>query len=136
MFVYCTYFDMYLIMVTNYIMYFNILLNSIDKATVHSGDFAAIKSFKTNYRKYQSKVELCSCECIVSVPYTRTRGKFCKTSFQFGLMLTEVQKHNRDERTQEDYPTSAKIHSRCRVVFLSSFISALFLYFFSPIPTL
>ena len=41
----------------------------------------------------------------------------------------------RDERTQEDNPTSAKIHSRCRVVFLRSFISALFLYFFSSIPT-
>ena len=32
---------------------------------------------------------------------------------------------------KEDYPTSAKIHTRCRVVFLRSFISALFLYFFS-----
>ena len=30
----------------------------------------------------------------------------------------------------EDYSTSAKINSRCRVVFLGSFISALFLYFF------
>ena len=29
---------------------------------------------------------------------------------------------------------SAKIHTRCRVVFLSSFISALFLYFFQLLP--
>ena len=29
----------------------------------------------------------------------------------------KVQKQARDERTQEDYPTSAKIHTRCRVVF-------------------
>ena len=41
----------------------------------------------------------------------------------------KVQKQGRDERTQEDYPTSAKIHTRCRVVSLRSFISALFLYF-------
>ena len=34
---------------------------------------------------------------------------------------------------QEDHPTSAKIHRRCRVVFLRSFISALmFLCFSSP----
>ena len=32
----------------------------------------------------------------------------------------------------EDYPTFAKIHSRCRVVSLHSFISALFLYFSGP----
>ena len=32
------------------------------------------------------------------------------------------------KRMQEDYPTSGKICSRCRVVFLRSFISALFLY--------
>ena len=31
---------------------------------------------------------------------------------------------------QEDYPTSAVYFCRCRVVFLCSFISALFLYFF------
>ena len=49
----------------------------------------------------------------------------------------KVQKQGRDERTQEDYPTPAKIQRRCRVVFLHSFISALFLYFFfSSIPFL
>ena len=37
---------------------------------------------------------------------------------------------------QEHYLTSAIIHCRCRVVFLRSFISALFLYFFRFIPTL
>ena len=38
--------------------------------------------------------------------------------------LKKGQKQGIDERTQEDYPTSAKIHSRCRIVFLHSFISA------------
>ena len=38
------------------------------------------------------------------------------------------------EDVQEDYLTSAKIHSRCRVVFWRSFISALFLSFFQLHP--
>ena len=37
---------------------------------------------------------------------------------------------------QEDYPTAAKIHSRCRLVFLGSFISALSLYSFQLHPYL
>ena len=40
------------------------------------------------------------------------------------------QKQGRDERMPEDYRTSAKIRRRCPVVFLRSFISALFLSFF------
>ena len=46
----------------------------------------------------------------------------------------KVQKQGRNERMQEDYPTSAKIQSRCRVVFSRFFISALFMYipFSSP----
>ena len=64
------------------------------------------------------------------------KKSFCKTSFQVGMELKKVQKQGRDERTQEDYPTSAKIHTRCRVVFLRSFISALFLYFFRLHPYL
>ena len=59
------------------------------------------------------------------------KGKsFCKTSFQVGMDLKKVQKQGRDERTQEDYPKSAVYFCRCRVVFLRSFISTLFLYFF------
>ena len=46
------------------------------------------------------------------------------------MELKKGQKQGRDERTQEDYGTSAKIYSRCPVVFLRSFISALFLSFF------
>ena len=60
----------------------------------------------------------------------------CKTWFQVGMELKKVQKQDRDERTQEDYPTSAKIHTRCRVVFLRSFISALLLNFFRLHPYL
>ena len=51
------------------------------------------------------------------------------------MELKKVQKQGRDEKTQEDYRTSAVYFCRCRVVFLRSFISALFLYFFSSIPT-
>ena len=51
------------------------------------------------------------------------------------MKLKKVQKQGTDERTQEDYPTSAVYFCRCRVVFLRSFISALFLYLFSSIPT-
>ena len=57
-----------------------------------------------------------------------------KLDFKLGMELKKVEKQGRDERTEEDYPTSAKIHTRCRVVFLRSFISALFLYFFQLHP--
>ena len=40
------------------------------------------------------------------------------------------------ERKKTTLATSAKIHTRCRVVLLRSFISALFLYFFGSIPNL
>ena len=57
-----------------------------------------------------------------------------KLDFKIGIELKKVQKQGRDERTQEDYRKSAKIHSRCTVVFLRSFISILFLYFFQLHP--
>ena len=57
-----------------------------------------------------------------------------KLDLKLGMELKKVQKQGRDERTQEDYPTSAKVHSKCRVVFLRSFISTLFLYFFQLHP--
>ena len=60
--------------------------------------------------------------------------KFSKTSFQLRMDLKRGQKQGRDERTQEDYPTSAVYFYRCRVVFLHSFISSLFLYFFQVHP--
>ena len=43
----------------------------------------------------------------------------------------KAQKQGRDERTQEDYSTSAVNFCRNSVVFLHSFISALLLCFFS-----
>ena len=47
--------------------------------------------------------------------------------------LKNVQKQGRDERMQEDYPTSAVYFLQMyRVVFLSSFISALFCTFLGP----
>ena len=52
------------------------------------------------------------------------------------MELEKVQKQARDERTQEEYPTSGVYFCRCRVVFWHSFISALFLYFFQPHPYL
>ena len=52
------------------------------------------------------------------------------------MEVKKVQKKGRDERTQEDYPPSAVYFCRCRVVFLHSFISALFLYFFQLHPYL
>ena len=48
--------------------------------------------------------------------------------------IKKGKKQSRDERKQDDCPTSAKIHSRCRVVLLGFFISALFLSFFKSIP--
>ena len=38
------------------------------------------------------------------------------SNFLFWSCVKKVQKQGRDERTQEDCPRSAKIHSRCRVV--------------------
>ena len=52
------------------------------------------------------------------------------------MELKKVQKQGRDERTQEDYPISGVYFCRCRVVFLRSFISALFLNFFQLNPYL
>ena len=52
------------------------------------------------------------------------------------MELKKVQKQGRDERMQEEYPTSAVYFCRCRVVFLRSFISTLFLYFFQLHPYL
>ena len=53
------------------------------------------------------------------------------------MELKEGQNQGRNERTQEDYlKSSAKIHSKCQVVFLLSFISALFLSFFQLQPQL
>ena len=54
------------------------------------------------------------------------------------MELKKVQKQGRDERTQKDYPTSAVCLCRCtcRVFFLRSFISVLFLYFFQLHPYL
>ena len=62
------------------------------------------------------------------------RKSFYKTRFQVGMYLKKVQKQGRDEKTQKHYPTFAKIHSRCRVVFLRSFISTSFLYYFQVHP--
>ena len=64
---------------------------------------------------------------------TETREKsLWKTWFQLGMGLKKVQKQGRDERMQGDYPISALYFCRCQVVFLRSFISALFLYFSQP----
>ena len=57
-----------------------------------------------------------------------------KTSFQLGMGLNNGQKQGRDEKRQEVYPAAAEIHNRCRIVFLRSFISALFLSFFQTHP--
>ena len=65
-----------------------------------------------------------------------TREKsFSETSFELRIELKKGQKQGRDETMQEDYRTSAKIHIRCQVVFLRSFISTLFLSFFSAPPS-
>ena len=58
----------------------------------------------------------------------------CKTSFQLRMDLKKGQKQGKDERTQKDYPTSAVYFCTCRVVFLRSFISALFLSYFQVHP--
>ena len=72
-----------------------------------------------------------------SLPNYQTK-RFCKTSFQVGLDQKKVQKQDRDERTQENYPTctSAVYFCRCRVVFLRFFVSALFRYIFQVHPYL
>ena len=45
---------------------------------------------------------------------------FCKTLFQLEMGLKKYKNKAEMERMQEDYPTSAKIHRRCWVVFLRS----------------
>ena len=61
----------------------------------------------------------------------------CKTSFQIGMDLRKVQRQGRYERTQKEYPTSAKVQSmrRCRVVFLHFFHLCLVSALFRSIPT-
>ena len=52
-------------------------------------------------------------------PTQKNCGKsFHKTSFQLGMGLKKVQKQGKDERMQDDYPTSAVYFCRCRVVLL------------------
>ena len=67
------------------------------------------------YGTMAEKRDKTTLQCIC---YTKEKSSR-KTSLQVGM----------DLKTQEDYPTSAKIHSSHRIVFLCSFISALFLYF-------
>ena len=52
-----------------------------------------------------------------------TLGKkcFCKTSFQLEMSLKKGQKQGRDERTHEDYLTSAKYTADVRLVFFAFF---------------
>ena len=131
----CSSFSIVSVQVTKWIMpwilfdrdYYNI--SSTATEWVHSRTnriWGCMVSNWGNMQKFQLRQISCS---------TREKS-FCKTWFQVGMELKKVKKQGRDERTQEDYPTSAKIHTRCRVVFLRSFISALFLYFFQLHPFL
>ena len=47
--------------------------------------------------------------------------------------MIETRQTSMKERKKAIYPTSAKIHSRCKIVFLHFFISAMFLSFFGSI---
>ena len=47
--------------------------------------------------------------------YSTKEKSFCETSLQVGTGLNRSTKQSRNEITQEDYPTSAKICSRCTV---------------------
>ena len=78
---------------------------------------------------------LLACVSITTI-YIYILGKkvSVKLDFKLGMELKKVHIQGRDETTQEDYPTSAKIHTRCRVVFLRCFISALYVYFFQLHP--
>ena len=58
--------------------------------------------------------------------YTKIKC-FFKTAFQLMMELNKDRDKGKDEKTQEDYQTSAKIQSRCQVVFKHCFISNLFL---------
>ena len=60
--------------------------------------------------------------------------EFNLTSYHLRIELIKGQKQGRDERTQQEYPTSVAHLWKCRVVFLCSFISALFLSFFQGHP--
>ena len=51
---------------------------------------------------------------LLSPSYYQGKKVTVKLLFQLGVVLKKRQKQGRDERTQEHYPTSAKIHSRCR----------------------
>ena len=110
---------------------FNCQLNVVHYATLLLKFLAAFTTKSVGGIMYNQKVVFLHCICV------KARGKsFCKTWFQVGMELKKVQKQGRDERTQEDCPTSTKIHSRSRVVFLRSFISVLLLYLFQLLPYL
>ena len=74
------------------------------------------------------------CFCTFSGSFlTDTRGKsFCKTSFLLGMGLRKGQKQGRDERTEDDYLTAAKIHSRCRVFFAFFHLPFLYILYSGP----
>ena len=69
------------------------------------------------------------CQCLVLV-LTHLYCVYCEAIRYQIRNMKKGQKQGRDERKQEHYQTSESIHSRCPVVFLRSFISALFLSFF------
>ena len=58
---------------------------------------------------------------------------FCKIKFKLRIDRAEKRTEGRDEKTQEDYRTSAVYFCRCPVLLLRSFISALFLSLFSAL---
>ena len=60
------------------------------------------------------------------IPYYTKEKSFSETSFTLRMELNKGQKQGRDERTQEDYPTSAKNTQQMQSSLLASFISALF----------
>ena len=62
--------------------------------------------------------------------------KFLQTSFQLRMDLKQGENQGRDERTQEDYPTSIVYFCRCRVYSLLVFFHfrLVFVLFFRSIP--
>ena len=87
-----------------------------------------IKAFVTSEKAFvpMPKVFVCSTinmfgfylEGGLKTPEKEQKPKnYSKASLQLRMTLKKGQKQGRNERTQEDYLTSAQLHSRCRVIF-------------------
>ena len=106
-------------------------LTSVATRVSDLSQFAFVDSGESRYPEFGGRPLLGGCKCTCTM-----ERKLLKNFISSRDGPKKAQKQGSYERMQEDYPTSAVYFCRCRVIFLHSFITALFLYFFYVHPYL